>query len=172
MKKLKGLPILLGLALVYLVLWIFWPPQAQASAQAALASLKDVLLIMPAIVILMGLFEVWISREMVQKHMGSQSGIRGYLLAFLLGTAPTGPLYVAFPMAAGFLAKGARPAMVTFFLGTWATLKVPQLLMEVNFLGVSFAVTRFILTLVMLVLMGLIIERSLDTTEEKGPSSN
>ena len=47
------------------------------------------------------------------------------------------------------------------FLGAWAALKIPQIMVEIKFLGIAFTLLRFVLTLVALVLMGLLIERIL-----------
>jgi uncharacterized membrane protein len=44
------------------------------------------------------------------------------------------------------------------FLGSWAALKIPQLMVEVKFLGIPFTGLRFGLTLAALVIMGLIME--------------
>ncbi|NSW90572.1 MAG: hypothetical protein HPY74_07820 [Firmicutes bacterium] len=48
-----------------------------------------------------------------------------------LGTLPTGPLYVAFPMVGSLLRKGARISNMVIFLGSWAALKIPQLMVEI-----------------------------------------
>lgn len=61
---------------------------------------------------------------------------------------PTGPMFIAFPIAAELLRKKASIDNVIIFLGVWASLKIPQLGVEVQFLGIKFTVIRFILTLI------------------------
>ena len=75
--------------------------------------------------VLMGLFAVWVERDVVVKYLGKGSGFRGLLLAVLLGTLPTGPLYIAFPLAAMLLKKGARVANVMVFLSRLGLHKAP-----------------------------------------------
>jgi len=135
------------------VLALVKPDAARLSATASWGYLKEVMLIVPGIVILMGLFEVWVPKSAIQRLMGQGSGIGGVALAIALGTAPTGPLYVAFPIAAGLARKGASTFNLVVFLSTWAAIKVPQVMMEAKFLGLDFALTRLALTLVAMMLM-------------------
>jgi uncharacterized membrane protein YraQ (UPF0718 family) len=144
--------------LIYVVLWIWWPSLASKSTKAFGLSLKEVMLIMPGISVLMGLFEVWVPRSMVEAHMGKDSGLKGFLIAFVFGTAPTGPLYAAFPVARGLVDKGAGVGTITVFLGAWGAAKIPQLMLEARFMGMPFTIARFVLTVVGVGLMGLIVD--------------
>ena len=150
------LPILL--ALVFLTLSIWLPDVAKRSSLVTMDYLKEIVLIMPPVFILMGILEVWIPKDKIQKWLGSESGIKGAALSFALGTLPTGPLYVAFPMAGSLMKKGARVSNMVIFLGSWGALKIPQLIVEVKFLGLPFTILRFILTLLALILIGMLIE--------------
>lgn len=154
-KKFR-LPILI--ALVFIALGIWLPDVAKRSSLVTLDYLKEIVLIMPPVFILMGLLEVWIPKDKIQKWLGSGSGIKGAALSFALGTLPTGPLYVAFPMAGSLLKKGARVSNMVIFMGSWGALKIPQLIVEVKFLGLPFTALRFILTLLALILIGMLIE--------------
>ncbi len=164
------LPILI--ALVFLALGIWLPDVAKRSSLVTLDYLKEIALIMPPVFILMGLLEVWIPKDKIQKWLGSGSGIKGAALSFALGTLPTGPLYVAFPMAGSLLKKGARVSNMVIFLGSWGALKIPQLIVEVKFLGLPFTMFRFILTLLALILMGMLMEYLLLNNPDKGTLDN
>jgi len=63
------------------------------------SQILSMLIIVPPIFLLIGLFDVWIPRETVIKLMGEKSGIRGMLLAFFLGAFSAGPTIAAFPIA-------------------------------------------------------------------------
>lgn len=39
--------------------------------------LKEMIFVFPAMFILIGLFDVWLPKERVQKHIGESSGIKG-----------------------------------------------------------------------------------------------
>lgn len=116
---------------------------------------QELVFILPAVMILMGLFAVWVRREVVVKYLGREAGLGGVLLAILLGALPTGPLYVAFPLAAMLLEKGARVANVMAFLSAWACIKLPQELVELQFLGWRFSLLRLGLTVALVIPMAL-----------------
>ena len=155
LKKFK-LPVLIGC--IFVALAIFAPATAGRSAWVTWDYFKEMALILPPVFILMGLMEVWVPKDKIRKWLGNGSGIRGGLISLVLGSLPTGPLYVAFPMTATLLRKGASLTNMVIFLGSWAALKIPQLMVEIKFLGVYFTGLRFVLTLAALVIMGLIIE--------------
>ena len=84
---------------------------------------------------------------------------KGIIFAIFLGTLPTGPLYIAFPIAAALLKKGAKISNIVIFISTWACIKVPQEIVEFQFLGFSFMLLRLALTIIFVIIMGLLIEK-------------
>lgn len=117
--------------------------------------------VLPAVMILMGLFNVFVSKETVVKYLGSSAGIKSLFLGMALGTLPTGPLYIAFPIAASLRKKGARPASVLLFLFSWSCIKLPQELAELRFMGYEFMLVRLGATIVLTVPAALLLERLL-----------
>ncbi|MDO9536634.1 MAG: hypothetical protein Q7J85_15205 [Bacillota bacterium] len=63
--------------------------------------------------------------------------------------------------------KGARISNMVIFLGSWAALKIPQLMVEIKFLGIVFTSLRFVLTLAALVLVGILMELLLRIKPDK-----
>lgn len=156
-------PYRLVLALVALnaVLWLRWPGLAAGSAAISARFLVEVLGVLPPVMVLMGLLDVWVPRALVESRLGPGSGALGTGLAMLLGTAAAGPLFAAFPVALSFQRKGARLANVVVFLGTWAALKTPMIMMEASFVGLRFALLRLALTLPCVLATGWLVERLL-----------
>jgi len=164
---LKRFKLPIGVAIVFIALSIFAPETAVRSSKVSWEYFLEMVFILPPVFILMGLMEVWLPKENIQKWLGNDSGFRGGCLSLVLGTLPTGPLYVAFPLAASLVHKGASLPNVVIFLGAWAALKIPQVMIEVKFLGWSFAIVRFILTTVALIIMGLIMKAVLKKHPDK-----
>ena len=54
----------------------------------------EIIQFFPFAFILIGLFQVWIKRETVEKHLGKDSGWQGYFWAIILGGCTFGPLIV------------------------------------------------------------------------------
>jgi len=142
------------------LLLLFWQPAlARHSALNSAGFMLEVLSIVPPVMVLMGLLDVWVPRRLVESHLGPDSGMLGAAVAILLGTAAAGPLYAAFPVAVSLQKKGARVANIVIFLGTWGSIKIPMILMESSFIGLRFALLRLAFTVPCILLAGYLMER-------------
>jgi uncharacterized membrane protein YraQ (UPF0718 family) len=151
-----------------IVLGVFryiFPDRFPAAISMSSRYLKEMILVFPAVLVIMGLADRWVPTSMVEKYLGHNSSFQGKFLAVFLGTLPTGPMYVAFPIAAELLRKKASLSNVIIFLGVWASLKVPQLGVEIQFLGLKFSILRFIFTLISIFIIGILMEKIINTSE-------
>ncbi len=161
----------------YRLLWIFAgfsvvaavlrPDIAPRLWQNTASNFLEMLAVIPPIFVLLGLLDVWVPKDTVMKWMGDTSGIIGVALSIVLGASSAGPLYGAFPFAAVMLKKGVRLRNVVVFLSAWATLKVPMFLFELSALGPRFAVTRWLLNLPVILLIGWVVERSMTAEQSE-----
>jgi uncharacterized membrane protein YraQ (UPF0718 family) len=171
-KKMMKDWLFLGIIIVVvIILLLIFPAKTDAVTSTAQEYFIEMMIILPAVMVIMGLFAVFISDETIVKHLGKTSGIKGIALALLIGTLPTGPLYIAFPMAATLLKKGARVSNIIVFLSAWACIKLPQEMVELRFLGGEFMFLRLILTILFVILMGVIIERIIEWNDKKSSIS-
>ena len=122
---------------------------------------REMILFLPVMFILIGLGDVWIDREKVERHVGSESGLKGIALFILLSMAQAGPLYGAFPVAYLLWKKGSSIRNIFIYIGAFCTIKIPMLTFEIGFLGWKFSLLRTILTLPMIILIGVLMERYL-----------
>ena len=110
-KQRKGMIrdiIILGIAIAIAIILIsLFPDKREVITASSWEFFVEMIWILPAVMVLMGLFAVWVSKETVVKYLGKTSGIKGIFLAIFFGALPTGPLYVAFPVAAVLIKKGA-----------------------------------------------------------------
>ncbi|MTI83791.1 MAG: permease [Firmicutes bacterium] len=172
-SKIKKYNLFFLVVLVDLILWFYWPDKGTTAVISTGDYLVEMLLFIPPIFILIGLLDVWVPREIVEKNVGSESGVKGVVISILVATAAAGPLYAGFPVAYTLMEKGCRMANVVIFLGTWATIKVPMLMMEIKFLGMEFAAARLLLTLPAIILSGYLVERLLAGAKKAGkPKAN
>lgn len=153
------------------ILLVMFPERRSAVKASAWDFSKEMLAVLPAVMVVMGLFGVWVSKKLVEKYLGKSSGIKGIALAILFGALPTGPLYVAFPVAGALLKKGARLANVIVFLSAWACIKLPQEIVELQFLGWQFMIARLLLTVLFVAAMGVAIEAILDRRDRRADNS-
>lgn len=158
-----------GIALANGGLALWRPGLARLSASNTGAFLGSVMLIVPPVLVLMALFDAWVPRALVEANMGQKAGVRGTLLALLLGTAAAGPIYAAFPVAVALGWKGATLRHVVTFLGVWSTIKLPMLMLESTFLGLRFALLRLVLTVPGILALAWVMERLMRGREKDLP---
>lgn len=137
------------------------PEVGRKSLELTLSNMKEMLSVLPPIFILIGLLDVWVDRATMMKYTGEGSGVKGVLIAFLLGSAAAGPLYAAFPVAGVMLKKGSSLFNVFVFVGAWSTTKIPMLAFETANMGPAFAFTRLALSVVGILLIALVTEKAL-----------
>jgi len=137
------------------------------SKAAALTShtIKEIALVLPPVFILLGLLDIWIPRETMIKYMGEGSGLKGVIIALILGSFAAGPLYAAFPVAGILMSKGAKLSNVIIFIGAWSTTKIPMFLFEMAALGSKFAVTRLLADVPGIIIMAYILSSMLGEEE-------
>ena len=150
---------------VFMVILSYFPHNKDMIIGHSTTYFLEMVLILPAVMVLMGLFSVWISEEIVVKYLGKHSGIKGALISVFLGSLTTGHLDIAFPIASSLIKKGARISNIIVFLSAWACLKLPQELVEIQFLGFKFMALRWVLTVVLVIGMGYTIEKISDIKE-------
>lgn len=161
-ERYKFFVLLLG---VNLILLIRVPEIGEKTFVTSLVNLKEMLSIIPPIFVLLGLLDVWVPRETMMKYMGKEAGIRGGVFAFVLGSFAAGPLYASFPVAGVLLKKGASFTNVFIFIGAWSTTKIPMMLFEITQLGGKFALIRFAVNIIGIVVLAVVMEKT--TPEEE-----
>ncbi len=149
--------IFLGIFLLFAAALLFaFPQNRQPTFTAFWKFFVEMLTIIPGVLLIMGLFAVWVPKETIGRYLGREAGVRGLLLSLVFGALPTGPLYAAFPLTQGLLDKGASKANMFVFLAAWACIKVPQELVELQFLGWRFTLGRLTITIAVIVVMSLV----------------
>lgn len=167
MKELaKRYRVFLLLVLVNIVIGLAVPEIGLKSLDITKQNLIEMLSVIPPIFVLLGLLDVWVDRAIMMKYTGKGSGIKGILIAFLLGTAAAGPLYAAFPVAGVMLKKGSSLMNVFIFIGAWSTTKIPMLTFEAASLGLAFTLTRLALSIVGIMTIAAITQRSLNGAQK------
>jgi len=145
----------------------------QAGQQIAANLLKftgSMLAILPVAFVLIGLFEVWISRETIEQQMGRTAGIKGYLWAIVLAGPSAGGMYVSFPVAYALFKKGADLKVIFFYVGSVALCRIPMTLIEASFLGLKFTFIRLVTAIPLVLISSILLGRYLNAKNYKMPT--
>lgn len=131
----------------------------RTSGRQFAAFMRHMLTLLPSIFILIGLFDVWVKRETVEKHLGHGAGLRSYFWAVLLAGSSIGGFHVALPAADALRQKGARLGVVLAYLSCAAVCRIPMTLFEAAFLGWRFTTVRFVVSLPLILLTSALLGR-------------
>lgn len=138
--------------------WLFDFAAGKQVSQNFWGFFAEMIVFLPLMFILIGLFDVWVPREKVVKHIGEESGVKGTLLVILLASLQAGPLYGAFPFAYLLWKKGCSVKNIFIYLGAYSTIKIPMLTFEIGFLGLKFSILRSLITLSVFIIIGYFME--------------
>jgi len=116
---------------------------------------------LPLMFILIGIIDVWLPQSLIERHVGTGSGMRGSVWVILLAMLQAGPLYGAFPVAQLLWKKGCSTRNIFIYLGAFVTIKIPMLTFEIGFLGLRFSLLRTLITLPVFIAIAYIMEASL-----------
>ncbi len=144
--------LLFSFAVTVVLLSVFNVPFGKEIGRVAVKFGVNIFTVLPCAFVLIGLFEVWVKKETVEKHFGAASGPIGHLWALALAGTTVGGLYVAFPVAAALHRKGARLAVIFTYIGASAIVRIPMSVFEASFLGLKFTLIRLLFSIPLVIL--------------------
>ena len=103
-----------------------------------------------------GLAQVLIPKEWIVRWLGGQSGLKGVLIACLLGGLVPGAPYATFPLVAALYQAGASLGAVVGFVTAWALWSISRLPVEIALIDGKPALVRYALTFVVPPIAGLL----------------
>ena len=167
-KKVKnrGSWIMLGVvALLYVVTFIM---NVEAGKEALLAAWEILKMIAPILLLvffLMALLNTFVDSKNIAKHLGAESGVRGWIIALLGGVLSHGPAYIWYPMLADLRKHGAKDGLVIAFFYT-RSIKLPWLPLMISYFGLAFAVVLTLLVILAAWIQGIIADKIVVLLEE------
>jgi len=157
--KSKSGYIMLGVVCaLYIVLYFF---NADKTLDSLFASLKVLKMIAPILLIvffLMALLNTFIDEKSIAKHLGKESGVKGWFIALFGGILSTGPGYIWYPMLQELRNKGALDGLVVAFIYA-RSIKLPWLPLMISYFGISFTIVLSLYTILGAFIQGVITNR-------------
>lgn len=116
---------------------------------------RNLLLLLLGFVIA-GLVQVLVPKELISSWLGAQAGVKGVLIACVVGGLMPGSPYAVFPLVAAFYKGGAGLGSVVGFISAWSLWSVSRLPLEVALIGPKPALVRYAITFIVPPLAGLL----------------
>jgi len=123
----------------YALLFRRSPDKTRQSLQVAGRSLFKLAPMLAAIFGLIGLFQVFIPAELIERWLGASASGTALLTGGLLGAVAIGPPVAAFPLAGSMLDAGAWPPAAAAFVVSWISVGVITLPLADHWLAGSSA---------------------------------
>jgi len=149
--------ILLGVVVgLYIVTFVLDSSTGKASALAALNTLKIIAPIMLIVFFLMALLNTFLNPKKIAKHLGEESGLKGYIIAITSGVLSHGPGYIWYPLLSDLRKQGTRDGLIVAFFYV-RSIKLPWLPLMVSYFGFTFTVLLTLFTITGAWIQGIIV---------------
>lgn len=116
-------------------------------------------LMLPPVFILLSLFEVWVKKETVEKHLGDNSGAKSYFYMIILASTMVGGIIVSLPVAITLASKGAKSSYIYTFIFASSICRIPMTFFESSFMGIKFSIIRLIVSIPLVIILSMMIEK-------------
>lgn len=115
------------------------------------------LVFLPPVLFLAAYFEVLMPIGLIEKWLGSGSGLKGILVATVAGAFTPGGPWLAFPVVVALQRAGADWGPLVAYVSSWSLLAVSRIFVfELPLLGPRFVIVRYAASLVLPVIAGII----------------
>jgi len=108
--------------------------------------------------IFMFISNLFLSANKIIKHLGEDSGKKGYFLAIIGGILSSGPIYMWFPLLADLKEKGMKDALAVTFLYNRA-IKLPLIPVMVYYFDLEVVVIITVYMILFSIINGVIVNK-------------
>lgn len=119
-----------------------------------LRSFSTALPMLCGVILLMGLFQIFVTKEMIASVFTGQM-LRDTLIGTVIGSISAGHPITSYVIGGELLIRGVALFAVTAFIVAWVTVGVVQYPAEANFLGRRFAALRNLFSFLLAILVSI-----------------
>lgn len=133
----RGKYFFVAVVCLYGVLWFVDPDSVQLALQEAAQVLIKIIPILAIVILFTALLNYLLKPKQIMKHLGKESGLKGWCYAILAGLISHGPMYVWYAMIDELRSHGLRDSLIVTFYFARAV-KLPLLPLMVDYFGIVF----------------------------------
>lgn len=150
--------IVYGLAIVVLIVSFVLDKRKTLKGikKGAMSLLKLMRVLIPLIFII-GMLMVLINPDVISSALGEESGILGYVFAFVVGSITFLPAFVSYPLGAELIETGAGVPQVAGFLVTVMSVGVVYISAEIKYFSKKATIYRNLISIIGAILVVLIV---------------
>ena len=142
-KKILSIPneykFLGGMVLIYFIVYFFQPSLVWKSAIETLSTFVDLIPILVLVFVVMLIVNIYFNDDKISKHLGEDSGWKGWLYAIIAGILVSGPPYILFPLFGELKEKGMKNSLIAVFFFN-KNVKIPFIPVMIYYFGTAFTI--------------------------------
>jgi len=149
---------LITVVLAYLSIYFFLPDKMVLILNFYVKLILQILPIFLLVYAIMVLTNYFVNKKVLQKYMGKEAGIRGWVISIIAGIISIGPIYVWYPLMKDLQNKGIKNRFLVAFLYNRG-IKLQWIAMLILYFGWVFSLTLLIVMAIFSVPQGIITEK-------------
>lgn len=153
----RGKYLLLFVFVLYLVVFFQNSQAAWFALQKSSGVLIKIIPIIAGVILFTALLNFFLQPKKIAKHLGHESGFRGWLWALAAGVVSHGPMYAWYPLLEDLRSHGMRDALIVVFFAS-RTIKIPLLPIMIDYFGLTFTIVLSCYILFGALVQGMLLE--------------
>lgn len=122
---------------LYILLFIVNSQSAFLALQKSTTVLTRILPIIAVVIFFTALLNFFLQPKQMARHLGHESGIRGWGWSLLAGIVSHGPMYVWYPLLENLREHGMKDKFIVVFFASRA-IKIPLIPVMIDYFGLTF----------------------------------
>ncbi len=120
--------------------------------------LLKILPILAVVILMTAAINYFLQPKQIVKHLGKESGVKGWLSMLFAGVISHGPMYAWYPLIDDLRRHGMRDGLIVVFFYARA-IKIPLLPMMIDYFGLLFTLILSCYILLGAIIQGLMLEK-------------
>ncbi|MDA3906155.1 MAG: hypothetical protein PF484_08790 [Bacteroidales bacterium] len=149
---------LIAVSVLYISIYFFYPDKMMPILDSFFELLLQITPIFILVYIIMFLANLFINNEGLQKYMGEDAGIKGWLISILAGIISMGSIYAWYPLLKDLQAKGVKDKFLVAFLYNRG-IKLQWLPVLLLYFGWTYSMTLLVVMAILSIFQGIITEK-------------
>jgi uncharacterized membrane protein YraQ (UPF0718 family) len=159
--KLKGVDkFMIAMLLIYFIAYFINSDYIKNAFSDFLSTFVNILPILLFVFIFMFLINYFLKDSTIKKHLGKESGLKGWFYVVLSGFIIPSPPYIVIPLLSDLEEKGMRKALIVTFLYA-RNLQIAFLPVLAYYFGVLFVAIYIFYVFIFAILSGILLEKIL-----------
>ncbi len=156
-KKISGgMKFFLFMIFIYFIVYLFSKYLIIDALANTVMTFIKILPTLGLVFIIMIISNLYIKKGKIQKHLGYESGLRGWIFAILAGIFIAGAPYILFPLLGDLKKQGMKDSLMAVFLYN-RNVKIPFFPISILYFGLAYTIIISLLIVILSVFNGILV---------------